>query len=83
MLGWKMYNTVIMDASSRKNVENIVGTIDMMTNRRIGKSKARKLDRNRPSIRVVKRFTTANRYREAKLMLEEFYPGMCAFDVPM
>lgn len=81
MLGMKVYTTVIQDGSSKFVNREITGILDLMTKRRIGRTRCRKLDRNHPTTMVLKRLTTANRYREAKLMIEKTYPGYCAFNV--
>lgn len=80
MFGLKVFNTVIMDGSSRFECREIAGIIDMVTCRRIGKSKAKPLDKDHPTMKVIKRFTTAERYRQAKLIIEQTYPGNCTYD---
>ena len=80
MLGFKVFNTVVMDGSSKFECREIAGIIDMVTNRRFGKSKARSLDKDHPTMKVIKRFTTAERYRQAKLIIEKTYPGNCVYD---
>lgn len=83
MLGYKVYETVIMDGSdTRKNAE-IIGIIDMVTRRNIGRSKGRKLSKSYPSMVVIRRFTSAEKYRQAKRLIERNYPGLCSFDVDM
>ena len=81
MFGYKIYTTVIMEGSSKFVNREIVGMIDMVTRRMIGKSKCRSLDRQHPTMKVVKRFTNASRYRDARRLVETYYPGVCAFDV--
>ena len=81
MFGYKKYNTVIMDGSSKFVNMEITGMIDMKTRRRIGRSKCHKLDKNHPTMMVISRYTNPMRYWEAKRLIEEFYPGVCAFDV--
>lgn len=81
MFGWRVYTTVIMDGSSKFVNREIVGLMDMITRRRIGKSRCRKLDKNYPTMRVIKRFTSIERYHNARREIERFYPGVCNFDV--
>lgn len=81
MFGWRIYNTVIMDGSSKFVNREITGIVDMMTRRLFGRSICRKFDRQYVTMRVIRRFTNAERYRQTKNMIEEFYPGICAFDV--
>ena len=83
MFGYKKYVTVIMDGSSKFVNQEIAGMIDMMTNRRIGKSKCRAFDKSHPTMKVIKRYTNPIRYWEAKRLIEQFYPGVCTFDVNM
>lgn len=83
MFGYKVYKTVIMDGSSRFVNNEITGMIDMVTKRRIGKSRCRKLDKDHPTIKVVKRFTNSIRYWEARRLIEKYYPAVCNFDVPI
>ena len=45
MFGYKKYVTVIMDGSSKFVNQEIAGMIDMMTNRRIGRSKCHAFDK--------------------------------------
>lgn len=81
MLGFKVYKTVIMAGSNKKVNAEIAGIIDMVTGRRIGRSRRRRLDENHPTMFVIKRFTSAEKYRQAKVLIERHYPAMCAFDV--
>lgn len=81
MFGYRKYVTVIMDGSSRFVNREITGMVDMKTRRLFGRSKCRKLDKNHPTMMVIKRYTTPFRYWEAKRLIEQFYPGVCAFDV--
>lgn len=81
MFGWRIYKTVIMDGSKFVNGE-IVGIIDMVTRRKIGRSRCRKLDRKQhPRKYVIRRFTSITRYHDARRMVEQFYPGVCCWDV--
>lgn len=80
MLGYKRYNTVIMDGSSKFVNQEIVGMIDMITRKRIGKSKCRPLGKDYPTMMVVKRFTSATKYWETRRAIEKNYPGVCTFD---
>lgn len=79
MFGYEIYNTVIMDGSNKVVNREIVGIIDMMTNRRIGRSKCRRFDKSHPTMKVVRRFTSARRYWEARRLIEKTYPGYCTF----
>lgn len=81
MLGYKIYTTVIMEGSSKFVNREITGMIDMGTRRLFGRSKCRQLDRQHPTMKVIKRFTNASRYNETRKLIEKFYPGVCAFDV--
>ena len=81
MFGYRMYNTVIMDGSSKFVNGEIRGLLDMTTNRVIGKTRCRKLDKDHPTMYVLRRFTNAEKYRQARRRIENFYPGVCNFDV--
>lgn len=81
MFGWRIYKTVIMDGSSKFVNREIVGIMDMMTRRKIGRSRCRRLDRQHPTTMVIRRFTSINRYHDARRMVEKFYPGVCCWDV--
>lgn len=81
MYGWRVYTTVIMDGSSKFVNREIVGLMDMMTRRRFGRSICRRLDRKHPTMKVIKRFTSINRYHDARRMIERVYPGVCCWDV--
>ena len=81
MFGYKIYTTVIMDGSSKFVNREITGMIDMVTRRLFGRSKCRELDRQHPTMKVIKRFTNATRYRETRKLIEMYYPGVCVFDV--
>lgn len=81
MFGYRIYNTVIMDGSSKFVNGEIRGMIDMTTRRLIGKSRCRKLDKSHPTMIVIRRFTNAEKYRQARRRIENFYPGVCNFDV--
>ena len=59
----------------------ITGMIDMVTKRRSGKSRCRKLDKDHPTIKVIKRFTNPIRYWESRRLIEKYYPAVCNFDV--
>ena len=83
MFGYKKSVTVIMDGSSKFVNQEIAGMIDMMTNRRIGRSKCHAFDMNHPTMKVIKRYTNPMRYWEAKRLIEQFYPGLCTFDANM
>lgn len=80
MLGYKTYATVIMDGSNKHVNNEISGLIDMGTRRLIGRSRYRKLDKNHPTMKVIKRFTNAEKYRQTRLLIEKHYPGLCTFD---
>lgn len=79
MFGYERFTTVIMDGSNEFVNREIAGIIDMMTRRRIGRSRCRKLDRKHPTMKVIKRFTSARRYWEARRLIEKHYPGVCTF----
>lgn len=81
MFGYKMYTTVIMDGSSKFVNREITGMIDMVTRRLFGRSRCRAMDSQHPTMKVIKRFTNAERYREARKLIETYYPGVCTFDV--
>lgn len=81
MFGYRVYNTVIMDGSSKFVNREIRGLLDMTTRRIFGKSRFRKLDQDHPTMVVMERYTTAEKYRQARRTIEEFYPGVCSFDV--
>ena len=83
MFGYKVYNTVVMDGSSKFVNREIAGMIDMTTRRRFGRSKCRRLNRSHPTIIVIRRFTSSVNYWKARKLIESFYPGVCNFDVPM
>lgn len=84
MLGFKNYYTVIMDGTDKKRNREILGIIDMMTiKRKFGRSKTKWLDKDHPTMRVVRTFTSAENYRNIRRIIEEGYPGLCCFDVPM
>ena len=79
MFGYERFATVIMDGSNEFVNREIAGIIDMVTERRIGRSRCRKLDRNHPTMKVIKRFTSARRYWEARRLIDKYYPGLCTF----
>ena len=79
MLGYKRYTTIIMDGSNEKTVNEIIGIIDMITRRRIGKSKCRNLDSDHPTMKVIRTFASANTYQSIKRVIEKTYPGLCVF----
>lgn len=80
MFGWRVYTTVIKDGNKFVNRE-IVGIMDMITRRSIGRSRCRLLDKkHHPKTYVIRRFTSINRYHDARRMVEQFYPGVCIWD---
>ena len=82
MFGWRIYKTVIMEGSNKAVNGEIVGLIDMITRRKIGRSRCRKLDRKQyPTMYVIRRFTNITRYHDARREIERFYPGVCCWDV--
>jgi hypothetical protein len=80
MFGYKIYKTVIMDGTNLFVNREITGIIDMITRRRIGRSKWRPLDKNHPTMKVIKRFTSVRKYHDARRLIEKSYPGLCTFD---
>lgn len=81
MFGWRIYKTVITDGNKFVNGE-IVGLMDMITRRKVGRSRCRVVDRKRyPTRYVVRRFTNIKRYHDARREIEKFYPGVCCWDV--
>lgn len=87
MLGFKTYYTVIMDGTNKKVNREILGIFDMMTIRRkfgkFARTKTKWVDKDHPTMRVIKTFTSAENYRNIRRIIEEGYPGLCNFDVPM
>lgn len=81
MFGYKKYVTVIMDGTDRRIVREIIGIINMMCNRRLGKMKCRKLDANHATMKVIDVYTSAEMYRQTRRLIEKAYPGLCIFDV--
>lgn len=81
MFGYKKYVTVIMDGSDRYVVREILGIVNMVTKRRFGKMRCRKLDSNHPTMKIIKTWTNAETYRQMRRTIELQYPGLCAFDV--
>ena len=80
MFGYKNYVTVIMDGSDRKVVRDVIGIINMMCNRRFRKMRCRKLDAGHPTMKVIRTYTSAETYRQTRLLIEKVYPGLCTFD---
>lgn len=79
MFGTKKFTTIIMDGSNENVNREITGIIDMVTRRRIGRTKCRKLDKNHPTMKVFKRRTSWENYRDARMIIEKNYPGLCTF----
>ena len=79
MFGYKKFTTVIMDGSNDDVNGEVMGIMDMMTQRKIGRTKCRRLDKKHPTMKKFKRLTTARRYWEARRLIEKNYPGLCTF----
>lgn len=79
MFGKKKFVTIIMDGSNEYVNREIAGIMDMVTRRRIGRTKCRKLDKKHPTMKVFKRRTSWENYRDARMIIEKNYPGLCTF----
>lgn len=82
MLGWKKFNTVIMDGSSRFVNKEIAGIIGMVTRRRFRRVRIKSFP-GRPEMKVISIITNAETYRIIKNTIEAQYPGVCSYDVRM
>lgn len=51
MFGTKNFTTIIMDGSNENVNREIIGIIDMITKRRISRTKCRSLDKNHPTMK--------------------------------
>lgn len=83
MLGYKRFNTVIMDGSSNFVNKEIAGIMDMVTGKRIGRTKVKSMDKNHPTMKRFTRFTSVQRYHDARRIIERTYPGLCVFDAKL
>lgn len=83
MLGYRKFNIVIMDGSSKWVNREIAGIVDMATDRKIGKTRPRPLDQSHPTMKVISRITTYDKFREACKIIENTYPGLCVFKVAL
>lgn len=75
----KKYVTVVMDASNKEVLNDIVDWIDRITEKRHGVSMHRPLG-TRHSIEVIETYTIEERYNDIERTLEEKYPGLCVFN---
>lgn len=85
MAGFKrrIFNTVVMDGSNNLTVDNIVGVIEMVTDKRHGRVYRRPMDETHPSMIIIETTTNSFDYNLMQDMIEKQYPGLCTFDVKL
>lgn len=81
MLGYKFYNTIIVD-TDRQTTENIIGMLEMGSCKRIG-SKIKKLGKKQAPVIIVRLLFSAEDYRNTRRLIQKYYPETCMFDVKM
>lgn len=79
----KKFTTVVMDGSDEETVRIIRESMNIVTEEKYGAATCRSLDGKHPSIKVIDVYTTKKVYDKIQRMIEDAYPGLCVFDVPM
>lgn len=79
----KKFTTVVMDGSDEETVRNIRESMNIVTKEKYGTATCRSLDNGHPTIKVIDVYTTTKVYNKIQQMIENAYPGLCVFDVPM
>ena len=79
----KKFTTVVMDGSDEETVRIIRESMNIVTKERYGEATCRSLNNGHPTIKVIDVYTTTKIYNKIQRMIENAYPGLCVFDVPM
>lgn len=79
----RTFNTVVMDGSNNVTVDNIVGVIEMITDKHHGRVYRRALDETHPTMIVIETRTNVFDYSLMQDTIEKQYPGLCTFDVKL
>lgn len=79
----KKFTTVVMDGSNEETVRIIRESMNIVTEERYGEATCRSSDNGNPTIKVIDVITTKKIYNKIQRMIENAYPGLCVFDVPM
>lgn len=79
----KKFTTVVMDGSDEETVRIIKESMNIVIGERCGEATCRSLGDRYPTIKVIDVYTTKKVYDKIQRMIENAYPGLCVFDVPM
>lgn len=85
----KVRRFVIMDGSDKDFVQNIRGLAEMyvckskILNILTGRIKIRRLDKQHPTMKVVKVKSGYRQWSELRKILERDYSAQCVFDAPL
>lgn len=79
----KKFTTVVMDGSNEETVRIIRESMNIVTEERYGEATCRSFSNGHPTIKVIDVYTTKKVYDKIQRMIEDAYPDLCVFDVPM